>query len=275
MYGDATSLVLFFSFWQALYLLATKLLPPIFNHPTIHSYLPHKSTRSTLSTLAPPYLISTLHALLSAFRGLHHLFCLRSAPPLAKLILPANPLPVHLPYVPEIHRVLTTNTFFASYLLADLVHIVRLYPHVGALDTVLHHLAFALVAIIAGHYRLYPFMFSWLILGEASTPLLNLRWFLIKSGYGSTPFFGFVQTLFGLVFFLTRFFVYAIGLAHHLSILHHVIPHAPLWAVTITTAGVVVGFLINLSWLSKMYRILTSPPRTPSRRRSQPSDPSS
>ena len=38
--------------------------------------------------------------------------------------------------------------------------------------------------VIVVGYRVFPFVFAWLSLGELSSPWLNLRWALIASGRG-------------------------------------------------------------------------------------------
>ena len=59
----------------------------------------------------------------------------------------------------------------------DLGHVVAAYPLLGGLDTLLHHGAFLVAAIVAGSQRAFSFAFGWLVLCEASTPFLNARWF--------------------------------------------------------------------------------------------------
>lgn len=257
---NAPNLIFLLILWQSAQVLSSVTLSHLLNNPSLHPLIPDKSARRLLQSLAPPYIVSTIHAVFVTFRGIQHLTRLFNAPPILQLIRPPPhilaTLPLSdLPYVVEIDRVLTTNAIFASYLITDLIHVIRLYPRVGGLDTILHHLAFAGCALVAGSYRLYPFMFGWLIIGEASTSLLNLRWLLIKAGKGSTFYFKVIQFLFALVFTITRIFIYATGLVYQLSILRHVLPLAPFAAVVSTMGFVVVGFVINLMWMGKIYKL--------------------
>lgn len=97
-------------------------------------------------------------------------------------------------------------------------------------------------------------MFGWLILGEASTPLLNLRWFLIRTGYGSTKFFKLVQFLFALVFTATRFILFTAGLLYQLPMLRQMPESVPVWATSVSMGVVVAGYFLNLTWLRKIAR---------------------
>ena len=70
----------------------------------------------------------------------------------------------------------TTNIIFLSWLCYDLVHIGAMYPTLGGVDTLVHHVAFMLASVSCAAYRLFPFPFSWLIACELSSPFLNIRW---------------------------------------------------------------------------------------------------
>lgn len=265
---DLWSLLVLITFWQSLHILISHVVSIFIHHPSARAIIPDKSKRLALLHLSPPYFLSTLHALQGSIRGIHHLYILYFAPPLVQLIDPpiSHLLPEHKPFLAEIQAVLTTNSLLASYLIVDFYHVLRLFPKVGGYDMILHHFAFAGTALIAGWYHLYPFMFGWLILGEASTIFLNLRWLLIKAGRANSSFFRFVETSFALVFVVTRFFLYLAGLLYHFSTLHNVLDAAPHWAIYLTTGFVTSGFLINLTWLRKMFRIFmgTNKPPSPS-----------
>lgn len=92
-------------------------------------------------------------------------------------------------------------------------------------------------------------------MGEASTPLLNMRWFMIKLGQGHTTLFRVVEICFLLIFVVTRFFIYAAGLGYQLLIIADMPAHVPNWAVNITMGTVCAGFVLNLVWLGKMWRL--------------------
>ena len=71
---------------------------------------------------------------------------------------------------------------FPSWLLYDLAHLLLSFPALGAADTVAHHAGFICASAICGAHRILPFAFGWLIVGELSSPLLNVRWLLIHAG---------------------------------------------------------------------------------------------
>lgn len=99
-------------------------------------------------------------------------------------------------------------------------------------------------------------MFSWLIIGESSTPFLNVRWFLIRQGLGHTAYMTFVSLAFAVTFFLTRFCIYGTGLVHALFNFRAFPPDYPHWGALSVMAFVVLGFFLNLIWLSKIMRLV-------------------
>lgn len=250
---SAQTLAASFMVWELLYWLVTLSL----RWPRAR-----KSLDPIVLRDAPAYAVSTVHALFAAARGLRHLVRLWGAPNVAKLCLPpASTMTEEMSaYVPEISGVILTNVSLAGYLLSDLIHVLWHYPNLGKADTVAHHVAFLCCALVAGSYSLYPFAFSWLIVGEASTPLLNLRWFLIRQGHGASRTMVHVSSAFGAVFFLTRFCVYGSGLLH----LFFTYPNMPVEIRGTLSAGVlcflVFGFCLNLAWLRKIISIALAPP---------------
>lgn len=218
---------------------------------------------------APAYIVSTAHAIYAASRGFTHLRVLAQAPPILKNHLPQDVTvfvssigeKAALTFVNESRRVVQTNASLAGYLTSDLIRVITSYPNLGKLDTIAHHAVFLFCAFVAGWYRIYPFMFSWLILGEASTPFLNMRWFLIKQGMGDTQLMAIVSILFAGLFFLTRFCMYGAGLVYQTKIMSDfpqdipdVIPNGTIFVVSL-------GFILNLVWLSKIVKIAMQPTR--------------
>jgi len=152
----------------------------------------------------------------------------------------------------------------------DVVHVLAVFPRLGGADTAAHHCGFALAALLAGTSRAFPFCFGWLVLCEASTPLLNLRWFVkarTKQGAGAglerrARRLGFaslpraeaaLDATFALVFLLTRALGYGAGVAHLLRALaagrYQAVPPAPVAAMTCV---ILLGFVLNLSWMRRL-----------------------
>eukprot|EP00178_Gracilaria_changii_P016607 TRINITY_DN47859_c0_g1_i1.p1 TRINITY_DN47859_c0_g1~~TRINITY_DN47859_c0_g1_i1.p1 ORF type:complete len:314 (-),score=30.59 TRINITY_DN47859_c0_g1_i1:917-1858(-) len=265
------SLMLVTIVWQLIYMQCCRFVNYCLSLSSVRRFIPESKARSILASQAPSYMLSTLHALYVTKRGFEHLAGLLHAPVVRKMIHPLESeiIPAaHTRFVVESGRVTFTNLILAGYLLTDLWHVIAQYPQLGKMDIIMHHVAFLACAIAAGHYSLHPFTFGWLIIGEASTPFLNTRWFLIKAGKGSTKYFRIIEALFGLVFITTRLFIYSIGLVHHLISIDSVPSRVPTAVVMFTTSCIIAGFALNLAWLRKMYMMLTG--RGKHARRSQP-----
>ena len=69
-----------------------------------------------------------------------------------------------------------TNWLFLGYLVHDTVQIVTQFPRLGKVDMLAHHCVFVVASILSGVSQTMMLPFAWLLLGEASTPLLTLRW---------------------------------------------------------------------------------------------------
>lgn len=68
---------------------------------------------------------------------------------------------------------------FIGYLLVDLIHIVRFFPHCGRWDMIAHHAGFIVFTAVAIECGVLPIVGSVLLLHECSTIPLNLRWFIV------------------------------------------------------------------------------------------------
>lgn len=256
--------------WQVLHFVAQRLMNAALDSATGRKIVRDEKSRESLRVAGPSYLVSTVHAIIVCSRGSQHLLNLFRASIPLKLHDPTRfpisitgfkPLPYQFRYLLEIRRVTHTNLLLCSYLLSDLHLVVNRFPKLGSYDTVLHHVAFLVCSIIAGYYHLHPFMFAWLILGELSTPFLNLRWFLIKCGYGHTLLLVIVQFVFALLFFISRIALYSLGLTYHIEIITRMPQYVPTWATYTTFSATVVGFFLNIAWFVNIIRILRRPRR--------------
>ncbi|PXF48841.1 hypothetical protein BWQ96_01397 [Gracilariopsis chorda] len=240
---SALSLALVALCWQLVYIQCKKLLGYLLSREEARQFIPDAKVRDILSEQGPAYLVSTIHALYVTKRGLEHLHGLLHAPVARKLLHPYEnePLaPLEAPFVAESERVLWTNLVLAGYLTTDLLHVVKQYPR----------------------------------LGEASTPFLNARWLLIKMGRGSSWYFGAVETMFGVLFIVTRLFVYVIGLIHQLYIIRYVPSTVPRWAVIFCSGCIVAGFILNMTWLNKIYKLASGQGKRHAQRAEQTASPS-
>jgi hypothetical protein len=76
-----------------------------------------------------------------------------------------------------------TNWLFLGYLVQDTAHIAWNFPKMGKADMLAHHCVFMVASILSGASQTMMLPFCWLILGEASTPLLTLRWTIQSAAY--------------------------------------------------------------------------------------------
>lgn len=82
------------------------------------------------------------------------------------------------------HSKLSTFSLGVSvgYFLSDLGMIIWLYPSLGGLEYVVHHLLSMLsviYAMLTGEGQIYTYM---VLISEATTPTINLRWYLDAAG---------------------------------------------------------------------------------------------
>jgi hypothetical protein len=236
----------------------------------------------TIQTCGPSYIVSTIHALIVTTRGCIHLIQLWDAPPYDKFVIPPsfalqddtstmNYRGAHL-------LVARTNIIFVSYLLYDVCHVIYQYPKLGKVDTILHHVLFIICSFINGTYGIMAFAFGWLIVGEASTIFLNIRWFLIQlSGRrsiissesddttkcegrkSSRSLLDTINILFAITFFIVRVIVYTIGVIHlfitHGSSIIMSLPQTtsvPRILLGLTCGCIVLGWGLNLIWGMKI-----------------------
>mmetsp|Transcript_11915 Transcript_11915/g.18277 ORF Transcript_11915/g.18277 Transcript_11915/m.18277 type:complete len:263 (-) Transcript_11915:203-991(-) len=215
-----------------------------------------KSSKSSLLSQGPSYIVSIVHSALLGVRGMTHLtdFLLASGE--------------QVNYFEDdgtgeiFDKVLTSNLVFFGYLIYDLYHVLLLYPKLGGPDMVLHHLLFMTCCVINGYYRIFPFQFGWLILGELSTFLLSVRWLLIKTGRGSSPMFHAVQLLFAIAFLVIRVIIYNIGVWHMIQNYQTIWDlrfRVPAVFLITTTSLILAGAVLNIFWSYKIYKMALSP----------------
>ena len=221
------------------------------------------STTTTLKACAPSYVCSMIHSTVVGVRGVIHLI----------EMWPIQDPMLQLSRAPQ--NIMSTNLIFMGYLFYDIYHVIAAYPQLGGADMVAHHCVFLIASVINGTYRIMPFAFGWLIMGELSTIVLNIRWFLIKTGRGHTAAMHVTQILFAISFFVLRVVIYLMGVGH--LFYHHdglrrlyqegIVP----WAILSVTLGVIVaGSLLNLMWFQKIFQMaLGAPGKAKSKKKSK------
>ncbi|GAB0492801.1 hypothetical protein MMPV_004071 [Pyropia vietnamensis] len=278
--SDLVFFLIFLVVWQVAHSLCSVVLRRALATPSAERLVPSAECRATLAADGPSYVISTIHALVVTARGVGHVRALASAPPLLQLHLPSSaslpavlaasgvapgvagapPAATVATWLATARKAVITNCMLGAYLAFDLVHVLAAYPRLGKADTVAHHVAFLFCSAAAGSLHLFPFMFGWLVIGEASTPLLNLRWALIKAGRGDGQGVVWASTAFAIVFFCTRFVVYGTGLFDVLRTVRLVVPWVGGWRrggvlVAAIMVFVVGGWGLNMMWLREIWRL--------------------
>lgn len=224
----------------------------------------HETNRNLIQR-GPSYVTSQIHAIYASYRGILHLYNLQSVSNLDKLFIPSQhsinnvttPRWMHL-------QVATTNTIFLSYLLYDLLHVILQYPKLGGIDTILHHVLFAICSVINGTYGIMAHPFGWLVVGEISTIFLNWRWFLLKSGRRDGDWINVVNGLFAFSFFVTRNVIYTCGMVHlfwtsweEVKSLPE-ISGVPLGWFGMTVGCMFLGWALNVVWGWKILNMMIS-----------------
>ena len=131
---------------------------------------------------ASSYVVSAAHALVVSGLGLKIMARLWNAPSYDKFYV--NESTKDFDVIDLIER---TNWLFFGYMMDDLAHVLMRYPALGKMDMVVHHLVFIICAILAGGTQIYMWQFSWLIIGELSTPLLTAKWFMRQAASANSP----------------------------------------------------------------------------------------
>ena len=220
---------------------------------------------------ASSYVVSAVHAVVVSGLGLKIMATLWDAPSFDKFYV--NELTKDSDVINLIER---TNWLFFGYMMDDLVHVLWQYPRLGKMDMVVHHLVFIICAIYAGGTQIYMFQFSWLIVGEASTPLLSAKWFFRQLASANSPtlikvakVLGqgkhdscasaaaalelFVAKIFIVIFFLVRVVAYGGGLVHTAKhLLKGDFAEIPLMPTYVVLSIILLGAGLNAHWFRFM-----------------------
>ena len=135
--------------------------------------LPEGSDKERLfKRTAPSYCVSTVHACFLTWGGIKIVSALYNAPSNEQLILYESTDRSFVAFAEFI------SIAFISYVVYDSFHVMHQYPDLGGVDIVIHHVVFFIAGYFAYTYGAYPLMLGYLTICEASTPFLNLRWFI-------------------------------------------------------------------------------------------------
>lgn len=156
-----------------------------------------------------------------------------------------------------------TAAIFAAYLCVDIGHVLAVYPKLGGMDTLIHHVLFLLCAVMGLDRQMMGFAFSTLIVGEASTPFLNAIWFLRTLDMRKSAWFSNSKIGFAAVFGLTRVIVYGYGLYRQFMSVGEMSPELGHKTLNFVTALMTAGYGLNLFWFYKVVRMAVAAPKPP------------
>ena len=130
-----------------------------------------KASRQALLDDGGWYACALTHACIVGARGVMHTWQMLDAPLSVKFSIPKNEEDA---FHGAAAAVETTNLFFLSWLIYDVLHL--LYRHTqGQRDVPMlaHHVGFISSSLICGAHNALPFPFGWLISGEISSIFLK------------------------------------------------------------------------------------------------------
>ncbi|GAB4847799.1 hypothetical protein Ancab_026862 [Ancistrocladus abbreviatus] len=188
--------------------------------------------------------ISTLHAIFITIMSLYLTFCsdlYADDEQRGLIIFRSSPLSIFVLGVS------------VGYFLSDISMIFWFYPSLGGMEYVLHHfLSMTALAysMFTGLGQLYPFM---ALISEATTPGINLRWYLDAVGLKRSK----AYMVNGVVIFLTWLVARIILFAYtfyHIYLHYNQIKQLPRFGLFLILIAPFVLAILNLMWFGKITR---------------------
>ncbi|KAJ4816219.1 hypothetical protein LUZ62_028785 [Rhynchospora pubera] len=140
-----------------------------------------------------------------------------------------------------------------GYFIADLVMMFWLFPSLGGMEFVLHHLL-SLIAIaytmLSGEGQLYTYM---VLISEATTPEINLRWFLDTAGLKRSSAYLINGLLMFLAWLVARIFLF-VYLFYHMYWHYDQIEKMHIFGYILVFLVPIVLFGMNLVWFGKILK---------------------
>lgn len=150
---------------------------------------------------------------------------------------------------------LSTFTLGVSvgYFITDLAMIFWLYPSLGGMEYVLHHLlslSAIVYAMLSGEGHLYTFM---VLISETTTPGINLRWFLDTAGMKKSNAY-LVNGIMMFFAWLTARILLFIYLFYHIYLHYDQIKQMHTFGYLLTFLVPTALFVMNMMWFAKILR---------------------
>ena len=150
---------------------------------------------------------------------------------------------------------------FLAWLIVDGCHVLLNFgpKKLGGLDVIVHHLLFLSLVVCNIGYGVGPFVSSWLFCGELSSIPLNMRFFLVNTGRGSTPAMMTTNNAFAVTFFMMRVVLYWYGVLDFLNYApsQMIAQGCDRLLVASVTLAINAGAGLNFYWFIQILKIAT------------------
>lgn len=140
-----------------------------------------------------------------------------------------------------------------GYFIADLAMILWLYPSLGGMEYVFHHilsLVCAIYAMLSGEGQLYTFM---VLISETTTPGINLRWFLDVAGRKNSKAYVINGVAMFVIWLVARIVLF-MYLFYHILTNYDQVKQMDTFACLLISAAPTILFVLNVIWFYKIIR---------------------
>jgi len=139
---------------------------------------------------------------------------------------------------------------FMGYLLYDTTYCAYYYKTLHDWPSLVHHGIYLVVCGYVLHNKFFKFPFVWLMMGEISTPSVNLRWFLATLDKKSTKLYLYNGIALAVLFFVFRVVGAGFGIIHLFSLRQlWLAPHVPKF-LRLVVALIIAGYFLNVYWFT-------------------------
>ncbi|KAF8412733.1 hypothetical protein HHK36_000702 [Tetracentron sinense] len=140
-----------------------------------------------------------------------------------------------------------------GYFLADLGMIFWLYPSLGGMEYVLHHLLSIVAvayAMLSGEGQLYTYM---VLISEATTPVVNLRWYLDTAGMKRSTTYLINGVVIFFAWLVARIILF-LYLFYHVYLHYDQVNHTHPFGLFLLFVVPSVLAVMNLMWFGKIIK---------------------
>lgn len=150
---------------------------------------------------------------------------------------------------------LSTFTLGVSvgYFMTDLAMIFWLYPSLGGMEYVLHHVLSIIsisYSMLSGEGQLYTYM---VLISETTTPGINLRWFLDTAGMKRSSAYLVNGVAMFFAWLIARIFLF-LYLFYHIYLHYNQIRQMHTFGYLLSLLVPIVLFAMNMMWFGKILK---------------------